>query len=443
MRSTLNPPNVEVPPPHTADDEVTQFRYWQKRILISTVIGYALFYFVRKNLSYAMPGMEKTLGIGKTQLGGYLTAHGLIYGASRFVNGVWADRANARWVMPAGLLICAGLNLAFGLSASVIAFGVIWGINGWFQGWGFPPVTRLMTHWFPPKRLATVMSVWNSGHSIGGAGVALLCGQLVAVNTALPFYTWRLCFYVPAAIAAVGAVALVLAMRDTPESLGLPPVAGTEDHTVDENESVGSTLNRLVFTNPYIWLLGFANFFVYVVRYGIVDWGPTFLKEARGIELSHSSYVVASFEVAGILGMLTSGWITDRVFGGRGPRACVFYMIGCGLAIWAFRTFPFTSAPANAAILAVAGFFVYGPQCLIGISAANLATKRAAAASAGLTGFFGYLSTAVSGWGVGWLVTHYDWNAAFMLFGLSTVVGTMLFIMCWPAKAHGYATEAD
>jgi sugar phosphate permease len=428
MTSVLAPEEVTAVQTH---NDLASFRYWQKRILISTILGYALYYFVRKNLSYAMPDMEKTLGIGKTQLGGYLTAHGLIYGASRFVNGVWADRANARWVMPAGLAVCAGLNLAFGLSASVIAFGVIWGLNGWFQGWGFPPVTRLMTHWFPPRRLATVMSVWNSGHSIGGAGVAILCGQLAGID-------WRLCFYVPAAIAVVGAVSLVLAMRDTPESLGLPPVAGTEHEAVDEGETVGGALRRLVFANPYIWLLGLANFFVYVVRYGIVDWGPTFLKEARGVDLKHSSLVVASFEVAGILGMLSSGWITDRVFGGRGPRACVFYMVGCGAAIWAFRTFPFRSPVANAAILAVAGFFVYGPQCLIGISAANLATKRAAAASAGLTGFFGYLSTAISGWGVGWLVTRYDWNVAFFMFGASTVVATLLFIMCWPAKAHGY-----
>ena len=412
-------------------DQAAATRYWQKRILISTILGYALYYFVRKNLSYAMPVMETELGIGKPQLGGYLTAHGLIYGASRFVNGVWADRANARWVMPAGLAICAGLNLMFGLSTAVIAFGVIWGLNGWFQGWGFPPVTRLMTHWFPPQRLATVMSVWNSGHSIGGAGVAVLCGQLATID-------WRLCFYVPAGIAIAGAVALVLAMRDTPESLGLPPVKGTEQESDGDGESVGSALRRLVFSTPYIWLLGFANFFVYIVRYGIVDWGPTFLKEARGVDLKHSSLVVAAFEVAGILGMLSSGWITDRVFSGRGPRACFFYMLGTGAAIWAFRAFPSSSIWANAGILSVAGFFIYGPQCLIGISAANLATKKAAAASAGLTGFFGYLSTAVSGWGVGWLVTKYHWDAAFILFGLSTIAGSVLFLLCWPAKAHGY-----
>jgi OPA family glycerol-3-phosphate transporter-like MFS transporter/OPA family sugar phosphate sensor protein UhpC-like MFS transporter len=118
-------------------------------------------------------------------------------------------------------------------------------------------------------------------------------------------------------------------------------------------------------------------------------------------------------------------------------------MLGCGAALAVFRAFPSQTISANAAILAVAGFLIYGPQFLIGISAANLATKKAAAASAGLTGLFGYLSTAVSGWGVGWLVTRYDWNAAFLLFGSSTLAGSLLFIMCWPAKAHGYSTEQE
>ena len=35
-----------------------RFKYWQTRTIIATMIGYALFYFVRKNLSIAMPAMQ-------------------------------------------------------------------------------------------------------------------------------------------------------------------------------------------------------------------------------------------------------------------------------------------------------------------------------------------------------------------------------------------------
>lgn len=416
----------------------TEYRYWQKRILIATIVGYALYYFVRKNLSVAMPVMEKELGIGKDQLGLFLTMHGVLYGVSRFANGVLADRLNARWFMAGGLAICALLNVFFGMTTTlfgaasiVTAMGIFWAANGWFQGMGFPPCTRLMTHWFSPHRLATVMSVWNISHAIGAGAVLVLCGYLVK-------YDWRLCFFVPAGIAAVGAIGLALALRDTPESLGLPPVAGTQDSRTEEGDPLWQTLKRFVFSNPYIWILGFANFFVYVIRYGVLDWGPTFLKEARGVELSHAGWTVAAFEASGVLGMIAGGWVTDRVFGGRGARACFFYMLGCGVAISVFWFFPSNSQLVNAGVLCLAGFFIYGPQCLIGIAAANLATKRAAAAAAGLTGFLGYLSTTVSGYGIGVLVKHYGWSAAFVLFGICTLIGALLFALCWPAKADGY-----
>src|SRR5213593_2148637 len=110
-----------------------EYRYWQTRVLISSIIGYATFYFVRKNLSIAMPFMETGLGIRKSQLGLFLTLHGLLYGVSKFANGFFGDRANARNLMVTGLVVSAILNVAFGFGSTVFVFGTIWMLNGWFQ----------------------------------------------------------------------------------------------------------------------------------------------------------------------------------------------------------------------------------------------------------------------------------------------------------------------
>jgi phosphoglycerate transporter family protein len=424
MSDATSPPAGD-PAPHTAE-----YAYWQRRIMLSTIIGYALYYFVRKNLSVAMPVMEAELGITKSQLGLFLTAHGILYGVSKFVHGIIGDRVNARWFMTAGLVICGLINLAFGFANAVIAFGLLWAANGWFQGIGYPPCARLITHWFPPRRLASSMAVWNISHSLGAGAIVVLCGYLAPID-------WRLCFFVPAGIVLVGAVWLAFLLRDTPESLGLPPVEGAE-HVVSEVQPLFSTLRQRVLSNPYIWLLSLANFFVYVVRYGILDWGPSFLKQDRGIDLSRGAWMVAAFEAAGLMGILFGGWITDRLFGGRAARACLFYMALCTATLWAFWKLPNQTWLASAALLCLAGFFVYGPQSLIGAAAANLATKRAAAASVGLTGLFGYLSTIVSGWGVGKLVDHHGWDAGFLVFLICGAAGTLFFALCWGAKAHGY-----
>ena len=67
------------------------YRHWQRQVLISAIIGYATYYFVRKNLSVAMPVMEQELGLSKSCLGLFITLHGVLYGVSKFANGFLGD----------------------------------------------------------------------------------------------------------------------------------------------------------------------------------------------------------------------------------------------------------------------------------------------------------------------------------------------------------------
>ena len=101
-----------------------KFKYWQTRTIIASMIGYALFYFVRKNLSIAMPAMQEDLGITKGDLGLFLTLHGLLYGVSKFANGFIGDRVNARYFMVTGLVLSAVCNILFGFIA-LLSFSVI------------------------------------------------------------------------------------------------------------------------------------------------------------------------------------------------------------------------------------------------------------------------------------------------------------------------------
>jgi OPA family glycerol-3-phosphate transporter-like MFS transporter/OPA family sugar phosphate sensor protein UhpC-like MFS transporter len=342
--------------------------------------------------------------------------------------------------MAFGLAVSALLNFGFGLSSTALVLGIIWMLNGWFQGMGFPPISRLMTHWMPPKYLASVQSVWNTSHSIGASLVVVLCGYLVTQNGVAVPGNWRLCFFVPAALALGGAVLLAILLPDTPPSVGLPEVKGTEHTTEHAYDDAGfrGFLMEHVFRNKYIWLLALANFFVYVVRYALLDWGPTFLTEAKGMTMPQATWMVASFEWSGIVGMLVGGFMTDFVFGGRGARTCLFYMAIATAGLVLFWNTPADSRLLSTAWLCVVGFGVYGPQALIGIIVANLATKRAAATAAGFTGFFGYASTVLSGWGLGVLAQKFGWNAVFSALVWMGAIGTVLFALAWKAKAHGY-----
>ena len=150
------------------------FKYWQWRVIICSMIGYSMFYLVRKNFSFAMPALGVEYGITNTSFGIILTLVGLIYGVSKMINGVIADRANARWHLVFGLSVCIVLNLVFGWSdrisqwitgrpdapdfvnAMVVIMAILLVLNNMFQGCGFAPCNRLLVNWVPPKRLATM-----------------------------------------------------------------------------------------------------------------------------------------------------------------------------------------------------------------------------------------------------------------------------------------------
>ena len=190
-----------------------------------------------------------------------------------------------------------------------------------------------------------------------------------------------------------------------PNSKAPKSTNGSAQGTVDrKGVEYKAFLMKHVFRNPLIWILGAANFFVYVVRFSVLDWGPSLLSQSKGVSMAHAGWLVAMFEIAGILGMLFAGWATDRWLKGRAHRTCVFCMAGAALFVFLFWRLP-SDAPIWLlfATLCAAGFCIYGPQALIGIAAANQATKKAAATANGLTGLFGYASTARFG--------AWDWDS--------------------------------
>lgn len=69
--------------------------------------------------------------------------------------------------------------------------------------------------------------------------------------------------------------------------------------------------------------------------------------------------------------------------------------------------------------------------------------EKAAATANGLTGLFGYASTVVSGVGLGFVAQHYGWNWAYVgIIGVA-IVGMLVFLMMWGARADGYDAEPE
>ncbi len=211
-------PSVHLPEIEDAELLQQKYRRWRLRTFYSMYIGYALYYFTRKNLTFITPYLCADLGLTKTNIGWLITILSISYGISKFASGVLCDRANTRYLMAFGLLMTGFCSLCFGLSSSLMWLGIFWGINGCFQGWGWPACTKQLTHWFSRRERGKWWGVFSTSHTVGGFFIAY-----VAVNAAMA-YGWRFAMFITGILGVLAGLWLVNRLRDVPQSLGLPEI---------------------------------------------------------------------------------------------------------------------------------------------------------------------------------------------------------------------------
>ncbi|WP_341788530.1 MULTISPECIES: MFS transporter [unclassified Rickettsia] len=412
---------------------VKKYNSWRIRILYSIIIGYATFYFCRQNFNIATPAIREYFDVTKTQIGWILTASSIMYGVSKFCNGFISDKTNARIFMVLGLLFVGIITILIGFSDSLFLIGILWIASNWFQSMGWPPATKMLTHWFASKELGTKWAMGATSNQIGGALAMVSCGYLIDK------FGWRTAFFVPGVVACVVSIFLYNRLRNSPKEVGLSTVEEYKNYPPelisDYDKLPTAELLKIVFCNKLIWYVCLANMFVYIIRLGVIYWAPTFLKDLRGISLLNAGLQIGLYEMISIPGALIAGFLSDKLFQGRRGPVSTICMLALSLLLILFWKLPIQSELLSIVILSLVGFFVSGPQLLVGIAAADFSTRQAVGTANGLSGLFGYLGAAIAGVGVGWISDNYGWDGVFIFFSISALLGSSLFALTWNFSA--------
>lgn len=432
---------LAAPPPRPRlDDAEIARRYPRRRlnVFLGIFVGYAGFYLIRNNVSLVAPLLIEDKGLSTIGIGLIANAVLFAYGLSKFFMATLSDRSNARLFLPIGLALSALTNLFVAfvpwVSGTIAVFATVMFLNGWFQGMGWPASGRVLVHWFSTNERGWKTSIWNTAHNVGAAGL----GVAAAAALAWTADDWRAAFWFPAVIALVVSVVAFVLIRDTPESEGLPPIEEHRDDPAkveidgggDEQPSMWQFVRTHVLTNRVIVLLAVANVFVYALRYGVLNWITVYLADTRGAEIADGITGFVVFELAGIVGTLLCGWISDKVFRGYRAGTGMLFMALTAVALVAYWQVP-TSAPLwiSIALVAVIGGLIYGPVMLIGLQAIDLSPRQVAGTAAGFTGLFGYLLGAtLASSGVGVMVHAFGWDVTFAVL---TVCALLVVAIMW------------
>jgi OPA family sugar phosphate sensor protein UhpC-like MFS transporter len=421
------------------------YKRHRMRIMFAITIGYGLVYTCRLALSMVKKPLIDGGIFTPVELGIIGSALFYTYAFGKLTNGFLADHMNLKIFFAFGVLISALINIGMGFSTILWVSVLLWGLNGWFQGFGAPTGAVALATWFSNRERGRMYGIWSTAHAIG-EGLTF-----VGVAGLVTLWGWRAGFWGPGLMCIVVAAGLYWLMQDRPETLGLPRVAvwkndyvSSDESSKDKKESTWA-VQRTILKIPAIWVLALASASIYVTRYAINSWGVLYLQEAKGYTLMQAGSVISVNTIAGILGALTFGFASDKLFNARRPPTNVIFaaMEIIGLLM------VFFGPSDNLAFMTVA-FFIYGfgltglVTSLGGLFALDIAPKRAAGAAMGFIGVFSYIGAAMQDQISGHLiergitmidgVRHYDFSTVIWFWIGSSVLSFILATSLWRVR---------
>ncbi len=128
---------------------------------------------------------------------------------------------------------------------------------------------------------------------------------------------WRFVFFVFTAAGAILGLLSWIIVRDTPVehpaiSLQELKLIEADDHPLFTGSAAGSSFRQFM-KDPWLWANAAYNFFYSFTFWANLNWRPTYFVIARGTSVLKSGYLFSLPRLAGLLGLLTLGAISDRI----------------------------------------------------------------------------------------------------------------------------------
>jgi sugar phosphate permease len=279
----------------------------QKYVLALLCAMSFILYLDRVNLAAAAGPIKEELGLSNTTLGVAFSAFGYTYAIFQIIGGWLADRVGARRT----LFVCGAIwvvaTIATGMVgglASLCAARLLLGIG---EGAALPAQARAIANWFQMKDRGFVQGITHSSSRLGNAVAPTLIALLATL------YSWRLSFVIVGVLTAVWIVAWIWYYRDNPREhrnineaeLDLLPVFG------DASQAQARTPWKRIFSRMS------PSIFVYFCQVWsntlFFSWVPLFFLHGYGLNLKESAIFSSGVFLAGVVGDVTGGYLSDRV----------------------------------------------------------------------------------------------------------------------------------
>jgi OPA family glycerol-3-phosphate transporter-like MFS transporter len=362
-------------------------------------LTYAFLYFGRYNLSANASALDKLGLLTKGEFGNIDGWGSVVYGVAFLLNGPLTDR----WGGRATILIAAGgsalVNILLGglvwqaqkggLDHATIVRGmtVLFSLNMYFQSFGAVSIVKVNAPWFHVRERGVLGGVFGILISLGlyfAYDWSRFIGKAVGM-------TWA--FFVPAAVLIVFFALDAFVIRDTPGDAGYEDFDTADASSGDTGPPLGVVeVAGRMFSQKVIWIIVAVEFCSGFLRNAVMKWYLVFAdKTGAGKEFVATNWGVLLC-VAGILGGVFAGFISDHVFESRrGPVASVLY---AGMIVGVAITFFTLGHPMAGWAVIFMSLCVIGVHGMLsGTASMDFGGRKNAGVATGIIDGFVYLGT--------------------------------------------------
>lgn len=327
-------------------------------------------------------------------LGGLGSTYFYVYAIMQIPSGIFADSFGPRKTITAGALIGGVGSFIFGSAPTLwVAY-----LGRFFIGFGmsliFICMMKLVAEWFLDHEFATM------------SGLTLFGGNLGSMLASTPLYLlvvsigWRSSFKMIALFTIFFGALAWLVVRDRPVSLGLPSVKEIHRDLMNNTPTKQEKVNiraglKETLANKNIWptvTLSFGLYGTMVALKGM--WLTPYLTQVYGLTREQATRYVFLSLIAGVIGPLLMGMLSDRI---RRRKLPILIVTPLYLATWLVLSFWNEGKPPLAAIpilLFLMGIFC-SPMALIWACAKEVSHPSMVGLATGVANIGGFLGGAV------------------------------------------------
>lgn len=417
-----------------------RFRNW-----FPVGMTYAFLYMGRYNLN----ACKNALGAAMTkeEYGAIFAAGTVTYGISFVINGPLTDKWGGRRTILIAALGSAAANVAMGAMllggvtgaghSLVLGYSVLYAINMYFQSFGAVSIVKVNAPWFHVRERGTFGGIFGILISLG-IYFAFDWSRLIAESLPLPYV-----FYIPAALLVVFAIWDFFAVKDTPGEAGFPDFDTEDASSGDDGPPLGVVeVAKRMLQSPAILIIGAVEFCSGFLRNAIMQTFPFFAKEtgiAKTFVPSHWGMLLC---VAGILGGVVAGVISDAVFASRrGPVASILYG---GMLAGALLVFPLLGSPFLGWLMVAMSLCIIGVHGMLsGTASMDFGGKKNVGVAVGIIDGLVYLGTGLQALVLGGVLPKdgtpaakdpHAWSSWPMAIAPAALVGLLLASRLWNAR---------